>query len=227
MKNEFKLILVFVALFAWSCGSDQNETSEEEDSGNKSEQEADKTCTYSFDESSTSVNWTGYKHSTKAAVPGIFEFVSFEGPMTSGSVHELLLGIEGIVETNSVYSNDTTRDRKLKQFFFNNMVGAETISARMIEMAPTYDANGNAKGTGKLSLTMNGVTFSVPAKYSIEDLKVTVDADITIEDFNGQKSFDAIAEACSEKHTLESDGKPVTWPEFHINITTKVVEICD
>src|SRR5690606_28425170 len=185
------------------------------------------TCTYTFVPKETKVNWTGYKHANRTAVPGIFETVNFEGGMNASSIHELLLGIEGTVETSSVYSNDTTRDRKLQQFFFDQMENAGKISARMVDMSPVYDAEGNAEGIGKIEINMNGVSFTVPANFVIKGTTVTVDADFSVDEFQVDKPYQTISEACSEKHTLESEGKAVTWAEFHVNISTRVVKTCE
>lgn len=218
------MVTGFVIALA-ACGGNEEKEKEEKKPKRELESAEDQSCNYSFDPSQTEVRWTGYKHSTKVPVAGSFTEIIFEGPTSADSPESLAEGIKGMALTSSIFSGDTTRDYKLSTIFFGNMNGGDTLLAQIKDVDITYNAmNGN--GTCTLQITMNGVEFGVPSAFSVTDDKLSIKATINLDDWSTTAAYDAIHEACSEKHTLESDGKPITHKEIMIEISTMLKKDC-
>ncbi len=238
MKKAYWILgIALMAGMMVSCGDEKKEETAEEKDTNKTEEskvedeveEPVKTCTYTFNPEATQVRFTGFKHANKTAVPGTFETKRFEGATTANSQHELIMGLTGIVETNqeSVFTNDTTRDRKLAQFFFAIMENGETISAKVLGMDAEYDVDNNSAGRCQVEITMNGMTVETSAIYKILDTEVSIEATLDFADWNLDDAHAAIAEACEAKHTSEADGEAITHKEALLEITTTLEKSCE
>lgn len=228
MMKTLKIITAAaLAITLSACGGNEDKESKKEEKKPKRELESSEgqACTYSFDAEKTEVRWTGYKHSTKVPVAGTFTKISFEGPTSADSPEALAEGMIATALTSSIFSGDTTRDAKLSNIFFANMVGGESLTAGVKNVEVAYD-NMNGTGSCILQVTMNGVDFDVPSVFSVSDNKMNIKATINLDDWNTTVAYDAIHEACSEKHTLESDGKPITHKEVLIEITTTMTKDC-
>ncbi len=234
-KAHWILGLALVAGMTVSCGDDKNEEKTEEKAPKASEEtpaeteEEAEVCTYTFKPEATVVRFTGFKHANKTAVPGTFEIKQFDGPTSASSQHELVMGLTGTVETSqkSVFTNDTTRDRKLSQFFFGKMVNGANISAKVLNMNAEYDVDNNSGGKCSVEITMNDVTFETSAIYTIEDTEVSIKATLDFNNWNLDEAHASIAEACEAKHTSEADGEAITHKEAVLEITTSLEKSCE
>ena len=221
------LSFIFLLTILVSCGENDTDSSENNNSEKPSEKvENIKSCTYSFVSSSTEIRWTAYKFKSKSPVPGTFNSVSFSGKTEGDSPEEIIKSITGVVTTETVYSADTSRDRKLKDYFFHQMKDSAMIRANIIELNEKGRSGEAIEGSCIIEITMNGETRQVGGTYSIHGVKVEIIADISIDTWNAQNALAAINKACEEKHTAEGDTESVTWPDVKIVITTELEKNC-
>jgi len=210
-----------------SCGENDKPAEKTPEKKIKDVEQSDlSNCSFTLDAESVEVKWTAYKHSTKAPVAGKFTDVKIEGVAAGKTPHDVILGITGIAQTGSVYSGDSTRDWKIANIFFTNMIEGAQLSAKVLDLAPNYDEQMNGSGSCNLEITMNDVTYSSPAQFTIDGGAVKITSEINIDNWQTDKAYDAIHEACSEKHTLPADGKPITHKTMSIELLAMLTKDC-
>ena len=92
------------------------------------------------------IKWTAFKHSAKAQVGGAFKSSEVEGFTESqDQVLQFLSYLK--IPVNSTSTNDTVRDYKIVNSFFNTMVNTEFITGKIISL--------NNNGSGLLAINMN------------------------------------------------------------------------
>ncbi len=161
------------------------------------------------------VDFTAYKTPLKIGVGGTFDKVIYTPSHKKGAnFRDLFVGSRVVIDTQSVNSKNKARDAKLVKFFFNNMV-SKKISAKILD----YQANKRYKGkplTGifQVSVTMNGITKTVPMRYTYFKGKMEAKGVLDLFDFAANKSLQAINKACYKLHR----GK--TWNDVTISFTT-------
>jgi polyisoprenoid-binding protein YceI len=212
MKNLVNL--AFVAILFSACGDSETKTETKPDAVIETVEETSK-CTYTYNNETTGVFWTSFKHTARVGVKGRFETFDINGANPAASPEALLLGLKMSIDVVSVNSNDTTRDGKLRRAFFGNMMNTEMITGEIIAVNGT---------TGKLRMKMNDVENEVPFDLSITDEEVEVRATIDVLRFS-DAAFDALGEACAEKHT-GGDGVKKFWSEVDIYIKTTLNKEC-
>jgi len=163
------------------------------------------------------VGFTAYKTPLKIGVGGTFDKVLYKANKVSGgNFRDLFVGSSVVIDTNSVNSHNKGRDAKLVKFFFDNM-SVKTITAKIVDYQPAKRYIGKPKtGTFMVKISMNGVTKTVPMRYSYFKGKMQAEGVIDLFDFSASKSLQAINKACYKLH----QGK--TWNDVTISFTTEV-----
>lgn len=230
MYKRIVFVGLISSLFLVACGADEKEGDSKEKEAPKKEAKKEEVpemdCTYTFIDEKTEINWVGYKHSTRVAVRGLFKDVQFKGEHTASDIQSLIGGIEGFVVTKSVWSGDTTRDRKLRDHFFAILTASDTVSARVTGFMPKFDDEGNASGDCKLALNFNGIENLLAAEYTIENDEVLIEASLSLNGWKAQDALASIHEVCSEKHTLADDGEAITHEDVKIELKTRLEKNC-
>src|ERR1700722_16650637 len=122
---------------------------------------AKENCTFTVDKDSVEVDWTAYKTTQKAPVPGIFKTRQLKGALSAKSLKKLLEGIAVTVDLASVDSKNPDRDKTLQEKFFH-----------LLQVAPVTGQFKNVseeKMTADLLLSLNGQQHSVPMTFEKAD----------------------------------------------------------
>ena len=162
---------------------------------------------FSVEAKTVTINWTGYKTTSKIPVKGEFKTLEVTNSKEASTAIEALNGTKFSIPISSIYSGDDIRDGKLKQLFFGVMDATLSL---------TGTVNLKDDGTGAVDLSMNGVSKEIPITYTINEQLVEFSGTLDIiNDFNAQTAFESISKACYELHT-GPDGVSKTWSEVAI-----------
>lgn len=172
---------------------------------NKKEKDTKKTQ-LSVEAKTTTINWTAYKTTDKVPVKGNFSELEIIKSSVGATVKEALNGVEFKIPTNSIFTNDTIRDGKLRNFFFNQMMDAGSIKGKI---------NIQDEKTGTVELGMNGVSEKLPITYNVDGQKVNIEATMNLESWKTQAAIIALNKACEDLHK-GADGISKTWNEVKI-----------
>ncbi|PQJ73859.1 YceI family protein [Polaribacter gangjinensis] len=156
------------------------------------------------------INFTAYKTTEKIPVGGQFSKVDIVSGGTGNSVKEAVHNTQFSIPVSSLLTKDSSRDYKIKKFFFGVMNNTELLSGKLII---SDDSNGIAK------ITMNGETQDVPFTYTIVDKTFNMQASIDINNWNASAALASLNKVCEDLHK-GSDGVSVTWSEVALNITS-------
>ena len=168
---------------------------------------------YTIDLENTVLNWTAYKTTAKVPVKGVFQEVKVNNSKPSASISGVLDGLEFEIPVSSIYSKDSIRDWKLKEYFFG-------VMKNTLKLTGTLHTEGDAKG--KISLTMNGLTKDLPFTYEVGDNEIGLNAIMDLSTWQGKMAIESINTVCNDMHKGE-DGISKTWNEVVINAQIKVV----
>jgi polyisoprenoid-binding protein YceI len=197
MKTIIHSILLTVFIVAvTSCKNDVK----------KKEKESSNTG-YTIDTNRTAINWTAYKTTDKVAVAGKFTFFNITNNHSGNTISEALDGAEFSIPVTSVFSNNSSRDYKIKNVFFGVMKNTELISGK-IQL--------NDATSGLVMLTMNDTTKELPFSYVLSDQHIEMSTVMKISDW-ALPALESIHKACELLHT-GPDGISKTWDEAAIDI---------
>ena len=205
MKN---LLLIITSLLFICC-------SNADESNNKQSVEAEiikeTKDDYIYKLGDVMVKWTAFKHSAKAQVGGQFKSSIVEGFTEGTDLYSCVTGVSFKIPVNSTSTNDTVRDYKIVNSFFNTMVRTEFITGKIIAL--------EKNGKGKLSINMNNNEVEKVFNWEMDDLtkEIYVKTSIDVLNWGAQSSLDALNEVCLEQHT-GPDGKNVLWPNVDITV---------
>ncbi len=203
MRNAFYYSILFLMITIVSCKEKKTEPSQ-----SKSEP-----LNYSIELENTVLNWTAYKTTDKIPVKGVFQEVKIINKVTSTSVIGVLDGLEFEIPVASIFSKDSIRDWKLKEYFFG-------VMKNTLKLTGKFHAKENGKG--KISLTMNGLTNELPFTYEVQGDEIEVNATMDLDTWQAQFAIESLNVVCNDKHKA-ADGISKTWNEVAINAQIKVV----
>lgn len=204
MKKFLFIALVFtMAVNTISCKKEKETSSEKEVSKSG----------YVVDTQNSIINWTAYKTTDKVPVKGVFNDVKILHANTAENPVEVLNGLEFEIPIESIFTKDTIRDSKLKEFFFGTMANTSQIKGNI-----SMENDGN----GAVDLTMNGVTKSFPYTYEVNGETIDLTATIDLDNWQAQAAIIALNEVCLDMHK-GPDGVSKTWNDVAINVKIKTV----
>jgi polyisoprenoid-binding protein YceI len=169
---------------------------------------------YQADEVGSSLQWTAYKTSDKVPVKGTFKDVRITRSMSSADKAGALDGMSFEIPVSSIFTNDTIRDGKLQKFFFAVMENSMTLKGEL---------NVESSDTGKMNISMNGMSKELPFEFEIEQDTIHLNAAMDLNDWGAQKALESLNEACKVLHT-GPDGVSKTWSEVALNAKIHLVE---
>jgi hypothetical protein len=162
---------------------------------------------FNVSEAGSSMEWTAYKTSDKVPVKGTFKEIrvvsSNGGDNAAGALSDL--GFE--IPVRSIFTNDSIRDGKLQKFFFAVMENSMTLKGKF---------NVETETSGKLEISMNGLSKTLPFDYKVEQDTIHVNATMDLNDWGAQAALESLNEACKVLHT-GSDGVSKTWNDVALN----------
>lgn len=199
------LMSVFVSLILASCGGENsNETSD----GKK----------FSIKENTIILKWTAYKTTEKVGVGGEFTEVKVKNVVSADHLYKATEGLEFSIPVSSLYTNNDSRDTKLKEKFFGMMQNTELISGRVNAVE-----GDDTKGHGVIDLKMNNVSCDLPFDYTIENNEFKLSSVLNLLSWKAEVALDSLNQACYDLHK-GADGISKTWAEVQINASVEIGE---
>ncbi len=204
----FTLALSTVLVFA-SC---QEETASNTETGQEKE-----ICFYSYNEGSTTMDWTAFKYTEKAPVKGTFTEINVDGTLKSDNPMALLSSMSFSMPVSSISSQNEERDGKIMKQFFGT-IKPENLTGKVVSLGMV--------GTAVLDVTMNALTKAVKGKYTFENGKFDFSASIDVVDWNALPGIEALNTICKDLHT-GPDGVSKLWSEVDLKFSTTLSSDCD
>lgn len=201
MKNIIILSLLLLTIFSFtSCKK------------NKKKEAKPIEKLFSIDSKTTVINWIAYKTTSKVPVKGQFSKLTIENPKKAPTIMEALNGLKFSIPVSSLFTNDTIRDGKLKNFFFGTLKNTQLISGT-IKM--------NNETSGLADITMNGISHALPVTYIISDKKVSIFAIMDLDNWQAQAAIAALNAVCKDLHS-GIDGVSKTWSDVNIVVSANL-----
>ncbi|OGS70568.1 MAG: hypothetical protein A3F91_08775 [Flavobacteria bacterium RIFCSPLOWO2_12_FULL_35_11] len=164
--------------------------------------------TYSVIADSTKINWTAYKTTAKVPVNGQFAEITIENVKKDSTALGALNGLKFKIPVSSLITNDTIRDKKLKEYFFGAMKNSSVI---------TGTVHINKDNASTVDLTLNGITRELPIAYIVTDNKVTIIGNMELDNWQAKAALEALNVVCKDLHTGD-DGISKTWSDVKIEV---------
>ncbi|PQJ72233.1 MULTISPECIES: YceI family protein [Polaribacter] len=207
MKKVVILSLLMVIAFNFSsCKSEKKSEQKTED---KIETKKS-TAAFSLEKAQNEINFVAYKTTDKVPVGGQFKKVDIISGGEGNSIKEAINNTEFSIPVSSVFTKDTSRDFKIKKFFFGIMENTKLLSGKLLL---TDDTNGVAE------IKMNGVTEKVAFTYTITGNVFNLTGTMDITKWNAGAALASLNTACLDLHK-GADGVSKTWSEVALNITS-------
>jgi hypothetical protein len=205
MKKITTLLLILsVTTFFVGCKSEKKEKSTKDTEAKKS------TAAYQLSEADNKVEWVAYKTTKKVPVKGKFKKVDIISGGEGSTVKEAINNTEFSIPVSSIFTSDTSRDFKIRKFFFGIMDNTKLLSGKLII---ENDSMGYA------NITMNGVSEKLPFTYTINEKQFAMSATMDVLNWNAKSAVDSLNAACKDLHK-GLDGVSKTWAEVAINISS-------
>ena len=208
MRTIRSLVSVFIALLLLaSCGPKKQDKKEK----------STVSCTYSYDDSSSVLEWTAFKFTDKTPVKGGFNEITFKsGKATSEKPEEIIKSLSVVIQTSSVETQNEERNGKIMRLFFGAMQNQE-ITGKFSKLSED--------GKAVLVLTMNAIEKEVNGTYQLIDGTFTFNGTMDVANWKGLDGINALNKACKDLHTGK-DGKSKLWSEVALNFSTTLKSTC-
>ena len=205
MKRGIVLSLLLVTIFNLSsCKSEKKA-----DYTKGTTVEAKKSiAAFSLEKATNEINFTAYKTTDKVAVGGQFKKVDITSGGEGNSIKEAINNTEFSVPVSSIFTKDTSRDFKIKKFFFGVMDKTKLLSGKLVLENDSI---------GYANIKMNGITEKVPFLYTIKAKTFSMNATMDITKWNAVEALTSLNIACKDLHK-GADGVSKTWSEVALNI---------
>ncbi len=214
---KFSQALLFSAtLFLASCGGGNTPQKEAETTDTPQEATASTDCMYAFNKDSVTVSWTAFKTTEKIGVGGTFDQITIEGTENNASITNVFSNASFSIPVASINTNNPDRDKKIQEFFFGKLVGAETLTGKVVSIA---------EDKAVVAITLNGVEKEVEMDVATPDQSIALEAVIDVTNWNAQAGVDGLNEACHDLH-MAGDGVSKLWPDVKISITSVLDKTC-
>ena len=158
-------------------------------------------------EAGSSMQWTAYKTTDRVPVKGTFKEVKIVSSTLSEDAAGALSDLGFEIPVNSIFTNDSIRDGKLQKFFFAVMENSMTLKGKF---------NVETENSGKLEISMNGLSKELPFNYEVEKDTIHVSAKMDLNEWGAQAALESLNEACKVLHT-GADGVSKTWEDVALN----------
>lgn len=207
-KTIFLFASLVLAVSITSCKSDASEVVEDAPK--------EKVCSYSYDDSTTDFEWTAYKTSDKAGVPGSFNEIEVTFA-ESDDPKKVIESIEFSMNTASVETNNEERNGKIAKHFFET-IDTETIDGSIKSLGD------NGKAT--IEIEMNGIAVEIEGDYALNGSAFKFESIIDVSAWNALSGIEALNTICKDLHT-GADGVSKLWSEVKLTLQTKLNKSCE
>lgn len=212
MKNSI-LIASFASLFLslTSCKGDSDKAVEKETV------EQGTACFYTYNSSSTVLEWTAFKFTEKTPVAGTFNEIRVEGMEKSDDPKKMIESLKFTISTISVETQNDDRNAKIAKTFFGT-INTEEITGKVKSLGKD--------GKATIEIKMNNINRNVVGEYTLEDGKFSFNASIDVLDWKAGNGIEALNTLCKDLHT-GTDKKSKLWSEVDLSFTTELMSDCD
>lgn len=210
MKKVFTVaVLVVLALNFSACKSEKKPDYSKETTNEVVKKKS--TAPFAVKNAKNEINFTAYKTTDKVPVGGQFKKVDVISGGEGNSVKEAIHNTEFSIPVSSIFTKDTSRDYKIKKFFFGVMDKTKLLSGKLVIENDSI---------GYTNLKMNGITKKVPFSYTIEGRIFSMEATMDVNNWNALEALNSLNTVCKDLHK-GADGVSKTWSEVALNITSK------
>lgn len=210
MKTKKIFMLAFLSILLACGGAEETEEEVEEEVTDA------ENCTYSYDETATTLTWTAFKLTEKVGVDGTFDEIRVVAKEADNKF-DVLNNATFEIPVSSINTQDTTRDGKIRRSFFAQMDKTDLLTGEIISID---------KSAARVSITMNGVSKEYDSEVKVKGEKITMITVIDIRDFDGQVAMDSLSVVCAEKHT-GPDNENKLWTDVSIAVSSTLKKTCE
>lgn len=205
MKRVIVLSLLLVVSFNFS--SCKSERSSEKLVKSKVEVKKSKSK-FSIENADNEINFIAYKTTDKVPVGGQFKKVDITQGGEGNSIKEAIHNAEFSIPVSSLFTQNASRDYKIKKFFFGFMDKTKLLSGKLVLENDSI---------GYANIKMNGITEKVSFLYRIKANTFSMNATMDVANWNALDAINSINTVCKELHK-GADGVSKTWSEVALNI---------
>lgn len=203
MKKLFLVVFtISLSISFTSCKSDKKEVKTSE---------SYKNTAFSIENASSEINFTAYKFTEKKGVGGQFRQVDITAGGSGNTIKEAINNAEFSIPVSSLFTKDSSRDYKIQKFFFGVMSDTKLLSGKLLIENDSI---------GAALIKMNGISETVPFKYTITNNTFAMNANMDITNWKALDALASLNKVCEILHT-GADGVSKTWSDVALNITTK------
>ena len=206
MKKILVLLILTVLTFNLSsCKSEKKSDNKEVVTETKKS-----TSAFSLKNAKNEIKFTAYKTSEKIPVGGQFNTVNIISGGEGNTIKEAINNTEFSIPVSSIFTKDTSRDFKIKKFFFGIMDDTKLLSGKFVIENDSL---------GYTNIKMNGVTEKVAFKYHIKENTFSMKATMNVTKWNALDALNSLNTVCKDLHK-GADGVSKTWSDVALNITS-------
>jgi len=180
-------------------------------------------CTYTYVDDSTKVSFTAYKYESKAGVGGSFKEQDVFTLKESGSVSDLLTGLEFRIPVSSSWTNNDDRDKKILEHFWGEFEKTEYITGEIVSVK-----GNDSKGKVSIKLIINAKENEVKGRYEVaESGHITLSTEVDMTDFDGLDAIAALNKVCEDLHREAPEQESKLWPNVSVSVKGYLKKNCD
>jgi hypothetical protein len=168
------------------------------------------TAAFAVSNAKNEITFFAYKTTEKVSVGGQFKKIDVLAGGEGNSVKEAINNTEFSIPVSGLFTKNTSRDYKIKKFFFGIMDNTKLLSGKLLL---TDDTNGVAE------IKMNGVSKNVPFTYTVIDKSFNMKATMDVNNWNASAALASLNKVCLDLHK-GADGISKTWSEVTLDITS-------
>lgn len=163
---------------------------------------------FSLENANNEINFVAYKTTDKVPVGGQFKKVDISQGGEGNSIKEAIHNAEFSIPVSSLFTQNASRDYKIKKFFFGFMDNTKLLSGKLVL---------ENDSVGYANIKMNGITDKVSFLYRIKGNTFSMNATMDVANWNALDAINSINTVCKELHK-GADGVSKTWSEVALNI---------
>jgi hypothetical protein len=206
MKKSIFYSIILLLTVSFSCCKSETK---KEDAKEVLKEAPKSTAKFSLKNAKNDIGWTAYKTTEKIPVDGKFKKVTITANGDGNTIKEAINNTEFEIPVSSIFTKDTSRDYKIRKFFFNFM-DTPLLSGKLEVVT---------ESTGIATIKMNGITDKVPFTYVINNNVFSMTSTMDINKWNAKAAIASLNKVCEELHK-GADGVSKTWDEVTLNITS-------
>ena len=173
-------------------------------------------CLYKFDPDHSVIQGIGYKFTEKTGVNGSFTGFKLNKNEKKKSIRELLKDLVVTVDLKTLDSGDSMRDKNILETLFSGFSGGPAVTVSVEKVTD---------GTIETQLKMNNRSRKVMFTYEVKAGVLKAEGNFDILEYALGEQMGKFKKRCGLFHTGK-DKKSVTWTDFGLSVTAKIIKTC-